>query len=273
MIPTSNHNSQISLLDASLLYIFWFLHQTTTLSTLAQGAHPLYIFWFLHQTTTNQETKDALLSCISFDSYIKPQLQSLLLLSYKVVYLLIPTSNHNSPPIVMFVSPVVYLLIPTSNHNRNIQILTQFKLYIFWFLHQTTTFSSFAICSLCCISFDSYIKPQPIQNKGCLIEVVYLLIPTSNHNYCRQKLGQVRVVYLLIPTSNHNSVPLEAHQWVVVYLLIPTSNHNRRRLAYFCQKVVYLLIPTSNHNLNLYLYFFCWLYIFWFLHQTTTHAA
>ena len=139
---------------------------------------------------------------------------------------MIPTSNHNSPPIVMFVSPVVYLLIPTSNHNRNIQILTQFKLYIFWFLHQTTTFSSFAICSLCCISFDSYIKPQPIQNKGCLIEVVYLLIPTSNHNYCRQKLGQVRVVYLLI--------------------------------------------PTSNHNLNSYSFAHIWLYIFWFLHQTTT---
>ena len=33
-----------------------------------------------------------------------------------------------------------------------------------------------------CISFDSYIKPQPIV---CCMEqklVVYLLIPTSNHN-------------------------------------------------------------------------------------------
>ena len=35
------------------------------------------------------------LSCISFDSYIKPQRQENYYKKYSVVYLLIPTSNHN----------------------------------------------------------------------------------------------------------------------------------------------------------------------------------
>ena len=34
------------------------------------------------------------------------------------------------------------------------------------------------------------------------------------------------VVYLYIPTSNHNSQGLEVYGLGVVYLYIPTSNHN-----------------------------------------------
>ena len=56
-------------------------------------------------------------SCISFDSYIKPQPIFVLLLVHKVVYLLIPTSNHNKLPNGTRMVVVVYLLIPTSNHN------------------------------------------------------------------------------------------------------------------------------------------------------------
>ena len=37
------------------------------------------------------------MGCISFDSYIKPQLLFCLSARYLVVYLLIPTSNHNLP--------------------------------------------------------------------------------------------------------------------------------------------------------------------------------
>ena len=33
-----------------------------------------------------------------------------------------------------------------------------------------------------CISFDSYIKPQQERHTLALSGVVYLLIPTSNHN-------------------------------------------------------------------------------------------
>ena len=36
-----------------------------------------------------------IIGCISFDSYIKPQLAKKHHVCYSVVYLLIPTSNHN----------------------------------------------------------------------------------------------------------------------------------------------------------------------------------
>ena len=53
-------------------------------------------------------------------------------------------------------------------------------------------------------SFDSYIKPQRNRIRDKRDGVVYLLIPTSNHNYTAQSASLRCVVYLLIPTSNHN---------------------------------------------------------------------
>ena len=139
MIPTSNHNVKHGLKVNSKLYIFWFLHQTTTRLGLDSYACLLYIFWFLHQTTTLLIRMMINICCISFDSYIKPQQKLHCWERYDVVYLLIPTSNHNFIHI----------------------FLGLYLLYIFWFLHQTTTGHLCSILSLCCISFDSYIKPQP----------------------------------------------------------------------------------------------------------------
>ena len=161
LIPTSNHNPPTALFNAEQLYIFWFLHQTTTAN------------WMVTQTA----------SCISFDSYIKPQLVSVLFTNNWVVYLLIPTSNHNSSHVYCTSRWVVYLLIPTSNHNYDWYIKFPFSLYIFWFLHQTTTFSHFGNILNSCISFDSYIKPQRDVVRVNHNHVVYLLIPTSNHNW------------------------------------------------------------------------------------------
>ncbi|EHJ36890.1 hypothetical protein HMPREF0673_02631 [Leyella stercorea DSM 18206] len=48
-----------------------------------------------------------------------------------VVYLLIPTSNHNAPGIWLKNQIVVYLLIPTSNHNLSYLPKSTFMLYIF----------------------------------------------------------------------------------------------------------------------------------------------
>ena len=142
------------------LYIFWFLHQTTTLVDTTPYDRLLYIFWFLHQTTTGNFPEQNFGSCISFDSYIKPQPKSLTLSTVIVVYLLIPTSNHNSDLEVIESIKVVYLLIPTSNHNSLNLSIFRLLLYIFWFLHQTTTLSTLLLLILSCISFDSYIKPQ-----------------------------------------------------------------------------------------------------------------
>ena len=117
LIPTSNHNAIRVLSKLGLLYIFWFLHQTTTERAKNLPNIVLYIFWFLHQTTTALLSRWVLPRCISFDSYIKPQL-----------------------------------------------------------------LRSFLSFSFRCISFDSYIKPQPYPRCGRALKVVYLLIPTSNHN-------------------------------------------------------------------------------------------
>ena len=169
-------------LKISQLYIFWFLHQTTTLVLCPQPTPLLYIFWFLHQTTTDVLVDNNNLRCISFDSYIKPQRLCYSSTYWCVVYLLIPTSNHNFMANTLAKTQVVYLLIPTSNHNlesgfeisSELYIFwflhqtttslyieaTAFRLYIFWFLHQTTTTQHRATSLRCCISFDSYIKPQ-----------------------------------------------------------------------------------------------------------------
>ena len=121
----------------------------------------LYIFWILHQTTTWAMPWYISMSCISFESYIKPQLLSWVVDAYKVVYLLNPTSNHNIFGTHYAQAAVVYLLNPTSNHNSTWITSFSMLLYIFWILHQTTTLPSLVNALSRCISFESYIKPQP----------------------------------------------------------------------------------------------------------------
>ena len=164
----------------------------------------LYIFWFLHQTTTLCQTFAAFDGCISFDSYIKPQ----------------PIRSKTS------VFLVVYLLIPTSNHNIRMVIRNLYVLYIFWFLHQTTTLNMGQSLIWGCISFDSYIKPQPSQWWNCSS---YSCISFDSYIKPQRKPSSPLldcVVYLLIPTSNHNPNASRPVSSMVVYLLIPTSNHN-----------------------------------------------
>ena len=115
--PTSNHNSSHGWSMLTRLYIFWILHQTTTSSAPTTHRRQLYIFWILHQTTTLLELLLFPCCCISFESYIKPQLCPRWWMPSHVVYLLNPTSNHNLMPVSFRVS----------------------ALYIFWILHQTTT--------------------------------------------------------------------------------------------------------------------------------------
>ena len=78
--PTSNHNREHVRSAATRLYIVRFLHQTTTLLDGSQLSIMLYIVRFLHQTTTATDNKSSYTGCISFVSYIKPQLRLLLLL-------------------------------------------------------------------------------------------------------------------------------------------------------------------------------------------------
>ena len=226
LIPTSNHNRRWCYFWNFALYIFWFLHQTTTYRWI----------WYI------------ITGCISFDSYIKPQHESNQLRNLPVVYLLIPTSNHNSYHWLcdIWLLYIFWFLHQTTTFNSWYAELD--VLYIFWFLHQTTTFDSPALARECCISFDSYIKPQPfVYSVSCCCSCI------SFDSYIKPQL----------PASGREFR-------TVVYLLIPTSNHN--------------IASSSSSNIVLYIFWFLHqtttclvngvfrmqLYIFWFLHQTTT---
>ena len=66
------------------------------------------------------------------------------------------------------------------------------------------------IPSECCISFDSYIKPQHdgkvlSYSTGCISFDSYI-----KPQLCCGNMIKVLVVYLLIPTSNHNLITSSA---------------------------------------------------------------
>ena len=291
LIPTSNHNKRLYQDTTNMLYIFWFLHQTTTAPCKHHSRYGLYIFWFLHQTTTASIPAPLPACCISFDSYIKPQLGCTPRLRPGGC---ISFDSYIKPQlrlVSIIADTVVYLLIPTSNHNLHRIALVIHLLYIFWFLHQTTTFYAQHPKFIRCISFDSYIKPQPDKTYAQKLIVVYLLIPTSNHNIRQLTKFLERVVYLLIPTSNHNfsrggeGVLSLYIFWFLHQTTTDIIKANNKAgcisfdsyikpqlitLFIFFNFVVYLLIPTSNHNGTQYCSVTNALYIFWFLHQTTT---
>ena len=99
----------------------------------------MYIFRFLHQTTTSFIFFKYCYSCISFVFYIKPQPVNAIFACACVVYLSFSTSNHNPVVVSSRVILVVYLSFSTSNHNLQWNYHVSFGLYIFRFLHQTTT--------------------------------------------------------------------------------------------------------------------------------------
>ena len=139
LIPTSNHNFRSPLCVSTMLFISWFLHQTTTWWRYFRESSWLFISWFLHQTTTFNQNLDR----------------------YEL-------------------------------------------LFISWFLHQTTTTPPLAHSCASCLSLDSYIKPQPIpvfrKIMLCCLSLDSYIKPQHN----LKKLDYEDVVYLLIPTSNHN---------------------------------------------------------------------
>ena len=161
LIPTSNHNQNSITHLLNLLYIFWFLHQTTT------SCYRCFSLW----------------CCISFDSYIKPQ----------PVFV----AAERLPGCISFDSYIKPQLVNPLSHI--VQCCISFDSYIKPQLINHTKLSQAS-----CISFDSYIKPQPAACDNIPIYVVYLLIPTSNHNRSFPLRQSRQVVYLLIPTSNHN---------------------------------------------------------------------
>ena len=234
----------------------------------------------------------AFVRCISFVSYIKPQLLLMMINCLSVVYLLYPTSNHNILPLYFFAIIVVYLLCPTSNHNcwpfhssfcwvvyllyptsnHNLVRLVPAPhvLYIFCILHQTTTTFRKRRVLNSCISFVSYIKPQLdwylMINGGSCISFVSYIKPQQKTIMINKSCSCISFVSYIKPQLEFSGDKLDS----VVYLLYPTSNHNtslqsviKPTLYIFCilhQTTTSGLQPPSPPQL----------YIFCILHQTTT---
>ena len=121
------------------LYIFIFLHQTTTHERVSKFFGWLYIFIFLHQTTTMIDSSSFKQRCISLYSYIKPQLCWCACLARCVVYLYIPTSNHNSVGAPAWHAALYIFIFLHQTTTPYSSAYSSPLLYIFIFLHQTTT--------------------------------------------------------------------------------------------------------------------------------------
>ena len=100
-------------------------------------------------------------SCISFDSYIKPQQRNFEEMSA------LGCISFDS-----YIKPQ-----PATMNAASDESCISFDSYI---KPQLSVTISMALIS--CISFDSYIKPQQSRADSNFPSVVYLLIPTSNHN-------------------------------------------------------------------------------------------
>ena len=210
------------------------------------------------------------LRCLWSFSYIKPQLLRSTPRSYEVVYGLFPTSNHNLATIWKNKAKLfmVFFLHQTTTIG-NIEIICR-KLFMVFFLHQTTTTEIWSMREKGCLWSFSYIKPQLPSELMQTSRVVYGLFPTSNHNLGDLRWSCNAVVYGLFPTSNHNRSIDMITESLVVYGLFPTSNHNRQRditerqllfMVFFLHQTTTSLMISSS-TISLFMVFF--------LHQTTT---
>ena len=174
------------------------------------------------------------ISCISYYSYIKPQP---LCLWWCARYSCISYYSYIKPQLFVLSTlrlVVVYRTIPTSNHNPHDAFTFDAKLYIVLFLHQTTTDEVTEDQEDSCISYYSYIKPQPhfvcfLMENGCI----------SYYSYIKPQLTIVAgdnkgVVYRTIPTSNHNQFDcFSCFVWLYIVLFL----HQTTTIAVISQRI------------------------------------
>ena len=102
------------------------------------------------------------------------------------------------------------------------------RLYIVLFLHQTTTRSQSFCTWFGCISYYSYIKPQPVRGFDNSVSVVYRTIPTSNHNEF-DSIGMERRLYIVLflhQTTTSGFPEFTAFRLYIVLFLHQTTTYN-----------------------------------------------
>ena len=127
--------------------------------------------------------------------------------------------------------------------------------------------------SYCCLSLDSYIKPQHIWSdsfnmESCLSLDSYIkpqlpMTALAAYGCCLSLDSYIKPqLYFTIHLTFQRCLSLDSY-------IKPQLNKD----DYKHQMVVYLLIPTSNHNWHSSMMMFLKLFISWFLHQTTTYRG
>ena len=166
----------------------------------------------------------------------------------RVVYHLVPTSNHNATLSFGGATIVVYHLVPTSNHNSIVSPLPTTALFIILFLHQTTTVGLY-------LSIKSWLF------------IILFLHQTTTIEARKQQILQLFIILFLHQTTTAALV-------TTIRLCCLSScsyiKPQHQAISAASQAVVYHLVPTSNHNLVSWWHRPIWLFIILFLHQTTT---
>ena len=182
-IPTSNHNPRS--LDRNKAVVVYRTIPTSNHNTpvLRWSYSTLYIVLFLHQTTTRAGGASSYQGCISYYSYIKPQLRDPM-----------DVDRISCISYYSYIKPQPILLWRPTERS-----CISYYSYI-----KPQPFYALLIFNGRCISYYSYIKPQLATFTLCACNVVYRTIPTSNHNLVWSLLITMNVVYRTIPTSNHN---------------------------------------------------------------------
>ena len=190
--------------------------------------HWLYIFWFLHQTTTVPMIGLPLYRCISFDSYIKPQLLASARLAAACC---ISFESYIKP---QHVAMIIYICVS-------------------------------------CISFESYIKPQLYLHNMVVDAVVYLLNPTSNHNYKLTEIFSLSlyIFWILHQTTTKEYYYCNLHELYIFWILHQTTTYQSYYLSCYQLYIFWILHQTTT--IHMMQHKREQLYIFWILHQTTTH--
>ena len=180
----------------------------------------LYIVLFLHQTTTAIESGFCKTGCISYYSYIKPQLRD----GYRI-------HQQGCISYYSYIKPQHWKnqsfgssgCISYYSYIKPQQILISKRITLSCISYYSYIKPQQEIETLTdgtsCISYYSYIKPQPAIGAGAGLLVVYRTIPTSNHNVLLNWYTKHFVVYRTIPTSNHNVLLLVAGG-VVLYIVL-----------------------------------------------------
>ena len=142
----------------------------------------LYIFYILHQTTTSKPLSTQHFGCISFISYIKPQLMPLPIMRgagcISFISYIKPQPTL-SPPVT---HRVVYLLYPTSNHNLSLRVNCKHSLYIFYILHQTTTNTSSVVAVV--VLYIFYILHQTTTYSGEFSDYQDVMLTLTGKKWC-----------------------------------------------------------------------------------------